>query len=525
MRFFNGLVFGLLCGVAMTAGASAASLVIGSSTEPTAIDPHFARNGNNQQIAVHIFDRLADQDENLQIRPGLAVSWKSLDPLTWEIKLRPGVKFSDGSPLTPDDIIFSINRVKDIPNSPAPFTGMTGGVASMQAVDATTMIFKTKTPLPQFMELVGLVYIVNKKAAEGKAIADFNRGTAAIGTGPYKFKEWVPGDHVSFVVNENYWGKKPDFDNVTFKAIANDAARVAALRSGAVDLIDAVPPNDVPSLSKIAGLKMFSVSSSRMIYLAIDSDRDNSPFITDTAGKPLAKSPLKDPRVRKAMSKMIDRPLLIDRILQGQVEASGQQVPKGMGGYIDDLQPEKIDLAGAKKLLTDAGYPNGFGLTLHASSDRFPGDAEVAQAIGQMFARGGLKVNSVATLPYSVFATNATKLDYSVFLFSIGNSTSSSGPSLQNLLMTFNKDAGTGSFNRGRYSSKAFDDKLAQSLAEFDPAKSDALVKEATKIAFVDEQAIIPLYWQKVYWAGKSNIDFTPSRREDTTANNARIVK
>src|SRR3546814_9442632 len=166
-----------------------------------------------------------------------------------------------------------MKRVANIPNSPAPFTGMVGGIAGMNIIDDRTIEFKTTGPLPNFMELAGLVYIVKWSAAEGAGVEDFNDGTATIGTGPYRFVEWVPGDHLKLEANEYYWGEKPDYEDVTYRFIANDAARVAALRSGAVDLIDAVPPNDVPSLREIEGLKVFSIASSRLIYLALNSDR------------------------------------------------------------------------------------------------------------------------------------------------------------------------------------------------------------------------------------------------------------
>lgn len=504
--------------------AMAADITFGSSTEPSAIDPHFSRTGNNQQVAAQIFGRLIDQDANLQVLPGLATSWQAVDPLTWQIKLRPGVVFSDGTPLTPDDVLYSLERVKNIPNSPAPMSGMVGGVASATALDAETIEIKTKTPLPQLMELAGMVYIVKKAAVEGKSLADFNSGAAAIGTGPYKFVEWVPGDRLVLTRNDKYWGRKPDFEKATFKLIGNDAARVAALRSGAVDLIDAVPPNDVPTLTKLDAIKVFSIASSRLIYIAVDSDREQSPFVTDLAGKPLVPNPLKKVEVRRAISKMINRQAIIDRLLLGSGEAAGQQVPEGMGGFVADLKPDQLDLAGAKKLLTDAGYPDGFGLTIHGSNDRFPADGELAQALGQMLARGGLKVNGVATLPYNVFSPAATKLEYSFFVFSIGNSTSTSGPSLQNTLATFDKAAGTGSFNRGRFSNPVFDQKLQQAMSEFDESKRNALLEEATRIAFGDV-GMIPLYWQKVHWAGKAGIGYVPSRGEDLRADLASIAK
>jgi peptide/nickel transport system substrate-binding protein len=270
-----------LAGLIALSPAYAADLIIGSSTEPSALDPHFSRTGNNQNIAAQVFDRLITPDPNLQVTPALAESWQNVDPTTWRIKLRPGVTFQDGSPLTAEDVIFSLNRVKDIPNSPAPFTGNIGSIASMAIVDPQTIEFKTKSPTPDFIEQVGLVYIVQKKLAEGKAIEAFNDRSAAIGTGPYKIKEWVPGDHITLVRNDAYWGKKPAFENVTIKFIANDAARVAALRSGSVDLIDAVPPGDVKTLSGVNGVKLWSIPSARVVYLALDASRNESPFVTD----------------------------------------------------------------------------------------------------------------------------------------------------------------------------------------------------------------------------------------------------
>lgn len=516
----RALLFAAAMAVSLLAGGTAAEaqdLTIGLSTETSAIDPHFSRTGNNQMISRQIFDRLAEQDENLQIKPGLAEKWENIDPTTWRVTLRADAKFSDGTPVTSEDVIYSLERIPDVPNSPAPFTANVANIASMTAIDDRTIEFKTKTPMPQFMEVTGLAYIVSKAATEGKTLEDFNSGEAAIGSGAYKLQEYVPGSHLTLVRNEHYWGEPGAFETVTYRVIGNDAARVAALRSGDVDLIDAVPPNMVESLSAIEGLKVFTVASTRLIYLGLDSDRDASPFITDASGAPLDKNPLKDPRVRQAMSLMIDRQLLIDRILQGSGEPAGQMVSEGMGGHDPELQPDAPDLARAKELLAEAGYPEGFGLTIHSSNDRFAGDADLAQALGQMFARGGLKVNGVVTLPYNVYAGAATNLEYSVFVFSIGNSTPSSGPSLQNVLMTNNKEAGTGSFNRGRYSNPEFDAKVSEALAEFDETRRDQLLREATRIAFED-YAIIPLYWQKVHWAGKSNLDFIPNRGEDTLA-------
>ncbi|MCJ9753055.1 ABC transporter substrate-binding protein [Neorhizobium sp. BETTINA12A] len=521
MKFF---LAGVAASVLALNSAQAANLILGSATEPSAIDPQFSRTGNNQNIAMQVFDRLVQTDPAINVEPALAVSWTNTDPLTWQIKLRDGVKFHDGNPLTSEDVIFSLTRAKDIPNSPAPFSGNVGAIDSMKAIDNLTVEFKTKKPTPDFIEQVGFVYIVEKKVAEGASIEDFNSGKAAIGTGAYKFKSWTPGDNLALTRNDAFWGKKQDFENVTIKFISNDASRVAALRSGAVDLIDAVPPGDVKTLQGISGLKVFSIASSRMIYLALDSARDKSPFITDKEGKPLDKNPLKDVKVRQALSELVNRQLIIDRILDGSAEAAGQLVPNGVAGNDPSIKAPAMNAEDAKKLLAEAGYKDGFGITIHTSNDRFPGDSEVAQALGQMFARGGLKVNGVVAQPYNVYTKGAGAGEFSAFIFSLGNSTPTSATGLRNLLMTANKDAGTGSFNRTKYSNPAFDDAMRAATAEFDVKKRVELLQKATKMVFADVP-VIPLYWQKVHWAGKANVSYVANMTEDTSATLAGIAK
>lgn len=504
--------------------AQAADLTIGSSTEPSAIDPQFSRTGNNQNIALQIFDRLVQTDANMQLQPDLAVSWKNVDPLTWQVTLREGVKFHDGAPLTTGDVIFSLDRAKNVPNSPAPFSGNVASIADMKAIGPLTIEFKTKTPTPDFIEQIGFVYIVEKKVAEGASLDDFNKGKAAIGTGAYRFKEWVPGDHLTLTRNPDYWGPKQDFGAVDIRFISNDASRVAALRSGSVDLIDAVPPGDLKSLSAIKTLKLFSIPSARVMYLALDSARDKSPFITDKDGKPLDKNPLKDPRVRKAMSEMVNRQLIIDRIISGAGLAASQIVPPGVAGYAASIPAPTANPADAKKLLAAAGYPDGFGITIHTTNNSFPGDADLAQALGQMFARGGLKVNGVVAQPFNILTKNATAGAYSAFIFTLANSTPTSATGLRNLLMTVDKAEGTGAFNRVHYSNPAFDKAMREAMAEFDPQKRIDLLAKATALVFADTP-IIPVYWQRADWAGKANLKFEANMTGYTSATMTSLAK
>ena len=493
----------------------AVDLTIGRSGEPNSIDPQFSRTGVNQMTSEMIFGRLVDFDKDLQVSPDLATSWENEDPTHWLIHMRQGVTFQNGDPLTVEDVIYSLQRADEVPNSPAPYTDQVAAIDSMEKVDDLTLRVTTKTPAPSLIEDIGRVFIISKKATEGMSSEDFMKPQVAVGTGPYTFVAWKPGDSMEVKAFDGYWGKAPDFKDVEIKFISNDAARVAALLSGSVDVIDAVPPTDVPRIESTPGLHVTSAASGRVIYLGLSMRGDTAPGVTDLNGQPLDKNPFRDPKVRKAISLMIDRQAIIDRILGGSGVAAGQIAAPVLLGYAKDVQPDQADPAKAKELLAQAGYPDGFGITISSSNNRFPGDADLAQALGQMLTRGGLKVNKVEALPYNVYSKAATAGDYGAFVFSLGASTPSSAPLLQSLLHSYDKEAGLGAFNRVRYTNPDFDKALESAIQEFDPAKRVALIEDATRMVFADTP-IVPLYWQKVHWASKDSITVNGGLAEDT---------
>lgn len=521
-RLKAGALAALLAGVALP--ALAADLTIARSSEQSSIDPQFSRTGNNQMTSTMIFGRLIDFDANLQMHPGLAISWTNLDPLTWEIRLRPGVTFHDGSAFTADDVIFSLERADAVPNSPAPYSDQVAALDRLEKIDDLTLRITTKQPSPTLMEDIGRVFLISKAAAEGRSSEDFMTPAVAVGTGPYKFIGWTPGEVLKVAAFDGYWGEKPEFNAVDIRFISNDAARVAALLSGAVDVIDAVPPTDVATISKAAGFHSFSAQSGRLIYLGLSMRGDSAPGVTDLNGQPLAENPFKDARVRKAVSLMLDRQLIIDRILAGSGVAAGQLVPDALGGHAADLAADKPDLAQAKALLAEAGYPQGFGITVSSSNDRFPSDADLAQAIGQMLTRGGLKVNGVQVLPYNVYAKAASAGDYGAFVFSLGASTPTSAPNLGALLRSYDKDAGVGAFNRVRFSDPEFDTALAAALAEFDETKRLSMLQDATRLVFA-KTPIVPLYWQVIHWGLKDGLEIDAGLAEYTMPQDVRSKK
>jgi peptide/nickel transport system substrate-binding protein len=276
----------LIAACSVPPNVSARALTMAVAAEPSSMDPLFSRAQNNQQVE-NIFERLIARDENLQIQPGLAVAWRVVDPTTWEFKLRPNVRFHDGTPFTADDVVYSVKRASNVPNSPAPFSGAVANISSIDVLDPLTLHIHTKTPAPGFLEQIGMLFIVSRHATEGRQSNQYVSPAVAVGTGPYKLKRWVPGDYLELVRNDDYWGPKPPFDTVTVRFVANDAARMSALLSGSADLIDNVPPVNVPRLKRDPAVTLYSGPSARLIYLALDTSRQQSPFVTGPDGEPL----------------------------------------------------------------------------------------------------------------------------------------------------------------------------------------------------------------------------------------------
>ena len=500
----------------MATSAAAADLVFGRSTPQTVLDPQFTVQPTGTAINDMIFDRLVNFGKDLQLVPALALSWRLLDPLTWQIKLRGGVKFHDGSAFTAKDVAFSFKRSGSMPSSPSPTTQQVADIDKLEIVDDLTLNVKTKAPAPLLMDQIGQVFIVPAALGDRVTTADFNSGKAMIGTGPYTFVSWVPNEQVVAKSNPGYWGGKPEFGNVRMRFITEPSARVSALLTGAVDVIDAVPPTDVARLKAQPGVNVYSIPSVRLLYLTLDLANDNSPQITDTNGKPLDKNPLKDARVRQAMSLMIDRKAITDRIFGGLAAPAGQVAVEGQGGYSPDMKAAAPDVAKAKRLLTEAGYPNGFGLTVACSTDRDVNSPEAAQAVAQMFARGGLKVNGVDCQPYSIFSNNATKGKYSVFFWGRSDSSPDTALNLRNGYMTYDEKASYGAFNRGRYSSPMFDALVKQALQEFDQTKRYYLLKQATDVLIGQDMGAIPLYFLNSIWAARKGYSYEPVMSSNT---------
>ena len=502
--------------------ALASDLTIGIGADVTAIDPHYHNVTPNNNVAAHIFDYLVLRDERQKPIPGLAESWRTVDPLTWEFKLRKGVKFHDGSEFTAADVVASIDRVPLVPNSPSPFTAYTKQIKEMIVVDPYTIRFRTAAPYPLMPTDMTQVAIISAKAAKAST-EDFNNGKAAIGTGPYKLVRYVKGDRIELARFDGYWGGKTPWEKVTLRLLPNDASRVAALLAGDVQAIEYVPTSDVARIRADKRLNVYKIIADRLIYLHMDSDRDVSPYVTDREGKPLPKNPLKDPRVRKAISKAINRNAIVDKVMEGEAVAAGQLLADGMFGTTRNLKVEPYDVAGAKKLLAEAGYPDGFGLTIHSPNNRYVNDAKVAQAVAQMLTRIGI-ATKVEAMPSATYFPQATDLKFSFMLLGWSSGTGEASSPLKALLATYSRDKGFGTANRGRYSNPRVDALLEQALATVDDPKREALLQRATEIA-IGDTGIIPLHFQVNLWATRNGITYVPRTDENTLAHKFRPAR
>jgi peptide/nickel transport system substrate-binding protein len=515
---------GAVAGMALCWSASAADLRIGVASEVTTLDPHFFHLTSNTEIDKLIYSGLVTQDANLKVIPDLAVSWRTLDDTHWEFKLRGGVRWQDGSPFTADDVVFTYQRARNVPNSPASFLQFLKHVAKTTAVDAHTLVIETDQPDPILLNEILNVWIVSRKNGENATTADYNSGKAAIGTGPYREVEWVPGDRIVLERFDGYFGDKPEWQRVTYKPITNDASRVAAVLSGDVDLISNVPGNDAVTLKDNPKITLGTMPGNRCYFWTLDVDRESSPQLTDMDGRPLTKNPLKDVRVRRAMSMAIDRDALVSRVMQGQAVAAAQFMPAGVPGTSAQLKPVAYDLAGAKKLLAEAGWGGGFGLTINSSNDRYPNDAQVNQAVAQMWSRLGLKT-TVDAMPKAVYFPRVTKLEFSVLLS--GNSTDTGEPlsQLQYLLGTYDAKKGIGAGNYGRYSSQHLDAILGEAAMTMDDGRRAALLSEANEFAIGEATAVIPMLFPITTWAMKKGITYGGFPQEATVASLVHVAK
>ena len=518
----------MILAAASMGSAAAEELTVALAAEPSAMDPHYHNLGPNNAMRTHIFESLVWQDAQQLLEPQLAESWRVVDDTIWEFKLRQGVKFHDGTDFDAKDVIYTVCRIPTVADSPSSLAIYTKAIAGMEAPDPYTLIITTDGPYPLLptelanwgvlsAESNGVTGDITfaREGCEGlgetPTTAQFNSGEAAIGTGPYKFVSFTPGDRIVLERNADYWGEQPDWEKVTFRPITSDGPRVAALLAGDVDFIEKPPIQDLERI-KSDGFGIAQELSNRVIYLHFDHAQEPSPGISGTDGK----NPFKDIQVREAISKAINREAIVERIMGGMAQPAGELLPPVMFGARKDAQADAYDPERAKELLAEAGYPEGFGLVIGTPNDRYINDAKIAQAVAQMLTRIGIETE-VDAMTATTFFSRRNNYEFSMYLAGWGSGTGEMNSPLTALVATPNKDKGMGGTNRGQYSNPEMDALLEQALATVDDAAREQLLQQASQVV-IDDYGILPLHFEITPWAFREGLTYEPRADQYTLA-------
>ena len=502
-------VFGaVLASLLMARGGQAATLRWANDGDANSMDPYTRSETFLLTFTQNIYDPLVRRDRNLKVEPALAESWEQPDDHTWRFHLRHGVKFQEGQPFTADDVVFSYKRAIG-PGSQ--INAYFQAVKEAKKIDDYTVDFITTNPDPIFLEEITAWVVMSKTWCEehGAAeAADLTKSTEnyatrhANGTGPFILTLREPDRRTTLKNNPDWWDKtEHNLTEITFNVIGNAATRVAALLSGDVDMIYTVPPQDIDRLSHTDGINLLTTPELRTVFLGFDVSRPEL-LKSDVKGK----NPFQDRRVRQAFYQAIDINAIKVRVMRNQSRPTGLMYGPGVNGFTEasDLR-YPYDPEAAKKLLAEAGYPTGFGVTLDCPNDRYVNDEAICQAVTVMLARANIKVTLAAQTRLKYFA-EISNPDYHTSFYMLGwtPNTYDAHNSLFNLLGSRNGTRGV--FNDGGWSNKDFDTLLDKIAVETDPAKRQQEILDASKIAQTDV-ATIPLHQQTVVWAAKKNIE------------------
>ena len=480
--------------------------------DPTTMDPHARSDGFVSSFDGNMYEPLMRRDRQMNLEPALATEWTNINPLTWRIKLRQGVTFHDGTPLTVDDVLFSFKRAVTPGTDVASQLAM---VKEINKIDDGTIDFVTEVPTPIMPNYLAAVVIMSKAWCEAHnstlptniATNEENYATRnENGTGPFILKDRQPGVRTVLVKNPNWWGLKEqpiDLDEIVFTRIENAATRVAALLSGELDMLYNVPPQDIERIQKTAGTKIWETPELRTIFLGMDQSRDEL-LESNVKGK----NPFKDKRVRQAFYQAIDEDAIKTKVMRGSARPTALMVGPGVNGYDSTLDKRyPYDPAAAKKLLAEAGYPSGFEVGFDCPNDRYVNDEAICQAVVAMLARIGVKANLLAQTKAKYFVKiNAPRFATSFYLLGWTPGPLDALHMLVNLVETRSDDLREGTWNEGGYSNPEIDQLIKSIAVELDNEKRNEFISKALNIV-KEDFTYLPLHQQIVVWASRDNVD------------------
>ncbi|MFY7865729.1 ABC transporter substrate-binding protein [Roseateles sp.] len=504
-------VSALLLAGAVIPQACAQTLRWASQGDPQTMDPHSQNESMTNMVNGQVYERLTRRDRQLNIVPGLASEWTQVSPLVWRFKLRPGVKFHDGQPFTADDVVFSIQRAASPTSQIAVYANAVG---TPHKIDDLTVEFRLGTFNPIFLQHLDTLWIMSKSWAEKHRVTrplDYKNkeesftSMNANGTGPYILVNRQPGVKTSFKRNPAWWNKfEGNVQEVVFTPIGNDATRLAALVSGEIDFVLDPAPRDVPRLRKTSGVKIIDGPENRVIFIGMDQARDK--LLYGQVPGPLAdKNPFKDVRVRRALYQAVDVEAMRVKLMNGLSLPTGSPTPSAIASYNDAALEARypFDIAAARKLMQEAGYADGFEVTMDCPNNRYINDEEICQALAAMWAQLKIKVR-VSAMPRVTFFPKLEKYDTSLFLYGWGGAITDA-ESIMTPVFRNRGEKGVGAYNYSGVRNDKFDALAAQSSVEPDPKKREQLIKAALT-EYKEQFHILPLHRQMIPWAARNSV-------------------
>lgn len=490
------------------AAASSQTLRWASQGDPQTMDPHSQNESMTNMMNGQVYERLTSRDKQLAIVPGLAQSWEQVSPTSWRFKLRPNVKFHDGTPFNADDVVYSIQRAKEPTSQISNYATQVG---TPKKIDEATVEFELPAVNPIFLQHLDTLWMMSKSWSEKHRVTkplDFKNkeesyaSQNANGTGPYMLTSRAPGIKTTYKRNPAWWGRhEGNVQEIVYSQIANDATRLAALISGEIDFVLDPAPRDLPRLRNTAGVKVIDGPENRLLFIGMDQQRDKLLY----GSVPGDKNPFKDVRVRKALYHAVDIDTLKTKLMNNQSAPTGGLTPSPMGSYKDPEIEKRLgyDLALAKKLMADAGYADGFEVTLDCPNNRYINDEEICIALAGMWAQLKVKVR-VSAMPRATYFPKLEKHDTSMYMLGWGGAITDAETILTPVYRNLG-DKGVGAYNYGRSTNDKFDKLAAQSSVEGDPKKREELIKSALR-EWKEQVHTIPLHRQVIPWAARDNV-------------------
>ena len=489
--------------------ASAKTFKWTSQGEIPSWDPHTQNNALANGIHAAVYESLVYYNKKFELEGVLASSWKQVTPLNVRVNLRKGVKFHDGSAFTADDVVFTFERAMSKTSN---FGIYTSGIERVVKVDEHTVDIFSKTPNPVLLRQLTEVRVMSRAWAtknnsvapkDGKAKEENFAHRNAMGTGPFMLKSWEPDVKMVMVKNPNWWGKlEGNLTEVIYTPIKADATRVAALLSGEVDLVLDPAPQDQPRLRSAGNITVMDGAENRTIFLGMDQFRDELPG-SNVKGK----NPLKDVRVRQALYQAIDVNAIHKVTMRGLSQVTGTLVAPQVNGWSKKADVRyPYDVAASKKLLGEAGYPNGFEVDFACPNNRYINDEDICQNVTAMWAKIGVKAK-LRTSPLTTYFPMIQRYEASIYMLGWGVPTFDALYSLQSLVRTVGV-GGDGNYNLGRYSNPQMDGLIERIKKETDQPTRRALIEQALLLSHKDVTHL-PLHNQIIPWAMRKNVSLT----------------